>query len=849
MSDISFATLPSNDPTIESIQLKTPVCCNSLQTVRDAAILMQQHAISSILVLSSVDGNVCGIWTAADARKLDFRRSDIPDTLLQHVMSSPVRRVKANCRLSSAASTMLQYGIRRLLVEDNSGQAIGLITQGDIVRQQKIEFYLQFRDVGSCINKPALYLSATLPLADAVEQMQQQDAEAAIVEFDNGERGIIAERDLILCLTQHSVRTTVGELAVTPLLSINCNAILLQAVKLLTEKQLQHIAVYNDNILLGLLSFNDILRQVEYAYIDQLRTALLARDVALRTSADYLRLAHKVIDASLDGIMITDKEGIIQSVNPSFCHITGYNMQDVVGQSPRLLSSGRHDPQFYQQMWQILLQQGRWQGEMWNKRKNGEVYPQWLTITAIRDDEQKISQFAAIFSDISERKQQEHKIHQLAYIDELTGLANRRMFVDRLQLGLATAQRHDHKLAVLFLDVDLFKRINDTLGHQAGDLALKEFARRLCTTVRDGESVARLGGDEFTILLPEVSDTVSVENLARRIISQIEKPVRLLGQEFVLTTSIGIALYPQDGANAEQLVKNADVAMYQAKSCGRNQFCFYRASTGEKNAKELQLEQALREALRLQQLDVHYQPKFELCSGNIVGLEALVRWHHPELGMVSPALFIPLAEKLGLISALGDQVLQRVCLQLDLWRSNMLPVSVNISALQLNDPEFISRLQRILKQANIAPGMIELEITESCLIPNQAEHTQQQLTQLKKLGFKLSIDDFGTGYSSLSYLRRLPIDTLKIDQSFVQDLPDNIGACQIATAIIAMAKALGLNVIAEGIEHQSQLAFLLQAGCDKGQGYLVSRPRSAQDIESMLRGQFTKMAAKAVSGQ
>lgn len=840
MSALKYTKEQDNDPIISTVLLRQLVCCNSSQTVRDAAKLMCQHTISCVLITDEHSGKVCGVWTAADARKLDFSCPAAADTPLTHVMSSPVRSITDSSRLSSAGSAMLQQGIRRLLVVNKYGDAIGLLTQSDIVRQQKIEFYLQFRDVSSCITAAPLELTATMPLAQAVKQMQQLNTEAAIVKFSDGRNGIVTEQDLIHYLAQHNNCVTVGELATAPLLSIAPSATLLQAVKLLTDNDLRHIAVQNENLLIGLLSFNDILRNVEYTYVDQLRTALLARDVALRTSADYLRLAHKVIDASLDGIMITDKDGIIQSVNPSFCEITGYSRQDVIGNSPRILSSGRHSDEFYRNMWQVLLQQGRWQGEIRNKRKNGEEYPQWLTITAIRNEEQQISQFAAIFSDISERKQQEQKIHQLAYVDELTGLANRRMFLDRLQLSLANAHRHNHKLAVMFLDLDLFKRINDTLGHQAGDQALKEVARRISATVREGESAARLGGDEFTILLPEISDGLAIEQLAKRMITQIERPVRLLGQDFFLTTSIGIAMYPQDGNTAEQLVKHADVAMYQAKNGGRNQYCFYQASAGQQNADELKLEQALREALRMQQLDVHYQPKFDLATHQLVGLEALVRWQHSDLGTVSPALFIPLAEKLGLITALGEQVLQRVCLQLQQWQQLAIPVSVNISALQLADTEFVNRLHRIVQLANIVPQLIELELTESCLIPDQAEQTLYQLNQLKALGFTLSIDDFGTGYSSLSYLRRLPLNTLKIDQSFVQDLPDNISARQIVSAIIAMGKALGLDVIAEGIEHQQQLDFLLHAGCDKGQGYLISAPRPAQDITQILSAKAIK---------
>ncbi|CAM5226045.1 putative bifunctional diguanylate cyclase/phosphodiesterase [Alishewanella longhuensis] len=359
-------------------------------------------------------------------------------------------------------------------------------------------------------------------------------------------------------------------------------------------------------------------------------------------------------------------------------------------------------------------------------------------------------------------------------------------------------------------------------------------ARRLQSTLREGESVARIGGDEFTILIPEVSNCKSLQTLAQRIISQLEKPVQLLQQEFFLTTSIGISLYPKDGNSAELLVKHADVAMYQAKSAGRNQYSFYQASSSQQNEDELKLEQALRQALRQQQLEVYYQPKFTLATGKLCGLEALLRWHDTELGSVSPVLFIPLAEKLGLIHQLGEQVLRQVCSQLRIWQDLAVPVAINISALQLTEPDFLSKLINILEQSGVSPSLLELELTESCLIPEQAEYTLSVLTQLKALGLRLSIDDFGTGYSSLSYLRRLPLDALKIDRSFIKDLPASESDSQITLAIIAMAKALGLEVIAEGIELTTQRQFLLDAGCDTGQGFLVSPALPSAEINKWL---------------
>ncbi|GAB3014844.1 EAL domain-containing protein [Bowmanella dokdonensis] len=832
MSVVSLASSCTHfqEPSVAELASRDLITCAASTPLQQVAVLMQQHQVSCILVVEK--GRILGIWTEGDAKKLSFNDGHCYQRPVQEFMTQTVIEVPGHTLLNDAAAMMLQKRIRRLLVVDDEKRPLGILTQTDILRQQRIEFYLKLRDVGSSIGRKPLILEADQSLASGVSVMRAHQVDAAIVSYKDRIPGIITERDLVRVIArgEGASELAVGDLALKPLLTVNRSCTLLQAVDLLKERNFRHLAVCDElEQIVGLLSFSDILANVEQVYVEQLKQALHDRDVALRTSTDYLRLAQKVIDASLDGIMITNIDGVIESVNPSFTQLTGYSAREAIGRKPDLLSSGLHNQTFYQNLWKTLLDQGQWQGEIWNKRKNGQIYPQWLSITAIRSEEGNICQFAGIFSDISERKQQEKKIHQLAYIDELTGLANRRMFMDRLHLALANAHRHHHEMAVLFLDLDLFKRINDSLGHQAGDEALREVARRLQRTVRDGESVARLGGDEFTILLPEVGDTNALSALAKRLVAQFARPIRIKEQDFFLTTSIGISLYPKDSCNAEQLIKHADLAMYQAKSAGRNQYCFYQSSSGQQSDQELRLEQALRTALQQRQLQVAYQPKVALAEDRLVGFEALVRWHDPQLGQISPVNFIPLAEKLGLISQLGAQVLELVCMDIRQGGLAEVPVSVNISTSQLSESDFFHRTCHILNQHGVSAQRIELELTESCLIPEHAEETLVLLTRLRQVGFKLSIDDFGTGYSSLSYLRRLPIDTLKIDRSFIDELPDNREAGQIASAVIAMAKALNLEVVAEGIENTAQYDYLLSAGCQVGQGYFYCPPLSARD--------------------
>ncbi len=832
----------SSGQTVAQVLQKNLICCEPQHSIQQAASLMRQHNISCILVKKKE--LILGIWTESDCKKLDLSDPAVLRQPVSLVMSCPVLSVSEHCSTSDAAALMKQKAVRRLLVTDSAHQAIGIVTQTDLIHQQPLEHYLVLRDISSILVELPLLLQAELTVAQAAILMQQTQRDAAIVQFDceskhSVEYGIVTERDLVHFVAAELTLCTLAEVATRPLLTLPLHSSLLQAVRLLREQGFRHLGVtdsYGKPV--GLLSHNHILLNMEHLYISELKAALQARDKALRSSESSLRLAYKVIEASHDAVMITDARGIIQSVNPSFCKLTGYSMNEAIGQTPNLLSSGQHDESFYQQMWQRLQQQGYWQGEIWNRRKNGEIYPEWLSISAVRDENGAINQYAAIFSDITERKKREQKIHELAYFDELTGLANRRLFQDRLEQALANAKRHNHQLAVLFLDLDLFKRINDTLGHQAGDEALRQVAKRLQKASRAGESVARLGGDEFTMLVPECDGVHDIEKLAQRIVAQFDLPFQIQQNELVLTTSLGISIYPQHGADAGELLKFADAAMYQAKESGRNKYSIYTRSVGQRHDQALQLEQALRKALSLQQLEVYYQPKVDLQTGQIQSLEALVRWHDKDLGEVAPSRFIPIAETLGLIHQLGQQVLRQVCHQLQKWARLAVPVAVNISAKELADPAFLPQLIQILAETAVNPHFLELEITESCLLPERASQTQQVLQQLRQLGIRLAIDDFGTGYSSLSYLRHLPINSLKIDRSFIKALPDNTSDRQITSAIIAMANAMGLDVIAEGVETQSQQDFLLAAGCQFGQGYWFGKAADQYATLQLLQNQL-----------
>ena len=540
------------------------------------------------------------------------------------------------------------------------------------------------------------------------------------------------------------------------------------------------------------------------------------------------RLAAVVFEQSVEAVIVLDTQERFLSVNRSFTDVTGYTLEEVIGQTPRLLKSGRQDVGFYRRMWAQLNELGYWQGEIWNRRKSGEVYPEWLSISAVRDEQGGIVNYVGIFSDISERKAQEARITQLAFFDPLTSLPNRALLMDRLKQALAKAQRGGQQLGVIFMDLDRFKEINDTQGHDVGDLVLIEVARRFLATLRQDETLARLGGDEFVALV-EANHPEDLVTVAMRLQHIFSEPVEVRAHSFVLGVSAGIAMYPEDGSTTEELIKKADIAMYRAKHGGGG-YRFYQSEMGKDLSASLGLAERLRKALATDALQLFYQPQVDLNTGALVGAEALLRWHDAFDGWISPVRFVHIAEERGMISELGAWVLRTACRQVREWQraGTGLPgrLAVNVSVRELEAPDFPERLAAILAELSVDTGSIELELTETCLLHDRAR-VAGVLRALTEQRISVALDDFGTGYSSLSHLAHLPVQKLKIDTSFVENLLRSRHNRGIVQAIIGMAHSLNLGVIAEGIEDSAQAELLLEMGCGEGQGYYLGRPEAA----------------------
>ncbi|MDG4552844.1 MAG: EAL domain-containing protein [Candidatus Competibacter sp.] len=564
---------------------------------------------------------------------------------------------------------------------------------------------------------------------------------------------------------------------------------------------------------------------------------LLGRDARARIAAEArLRLAERVFDDSGEGIVVADTQGRIVEVNRAGENITGYRRAELEGQSPERFAIESHDPGYDRNAWAMLRAQGYWQGEIWSRRKNGEVFPVWLSVSAIRDEKGVVCHYVAMFSDISaskaheaRRKADEARIQHMAHHDFLTGLPNRLLLEVRFGQLLTEARRRRKRFALLFIDLDRFKNINDTFGHGVGDRLLCGVAARLSALVRATDTVSRQGGDEFVVLLSEIGGPDDAVLVARKLLRELGEPCVLEGHDLTVTPSIGIAVAPDDGESLETLLKHADLAMYEAKRQGRNNYQFFQQEMNARTLERLLLENRLRQALKQEEFELFYQPQVDLETGRMVAFEALLRWRHPERGLVLPMDFLPLAEETGLILPMGVWVLREVCRQVAAWRRGPWPeirATVNLSALQFRQPALIEQLRSALADAEVEAEAIELEVAEGVAMQD-AGATVHILRALRAMGVTLAIDNFGTGYSSLAYLKQFPVSVLKIDRSFVGDIGEDIGSAAICAAVIGLARNLGLDVVAEGVETDAQIAWLRAAGCCRAQGFLLGAPLPA----------------------
>ena len=824
------------DLPVERILHPRLLSCPPETPLREAARLMSDARCSSILVMEG--SQLQGIWTERDALTIDFSLPDALDMPISRVMSSPVKTIPGRTSVGEAALRFKLDSVRHYVVVNDGGEHLGIVTQSDVVQNQGVEYFVQLRDVNSVLREPPIWVPGTLPLGEAAKRMREVRRDALVVEGPDGEAGILTERDIIRLISRERLDGAIWEMASKPLVSVAAESSLFHARTLFSENHIRHLGVTGPaGELIGLITYGDILASIEHDYVQDLQKALREREQQLSISNHHLKLAQKVFDTSAEGIMVTDENVCIESVNPAFTRITGYEIGEVLGAKPSILKSGRHNPNFYREMWAALELSGAWQGEIWNRRKNGEIYPEWLSISTVRNQDGRITNYVAIFTDITARKEAEERVHHLAYHDALTGLPNRSLFLEHLDHALHHAHRQGVMVALMFLDLDRFKLINDTFGHAMGDKLLVETASRLSGCVREGDTVSRLGGDEFTVILEDLRSADDAALIARKILDTLSQPMVLDGQELFITPSIGISLYPTDSLYPEPLVKHADAAMYQAKERGRHNYQFYTPDMNSRAFERLAMENKLRRALERNELVLYYQPRVDINSRQVTGMEALLRWNHPERGLVPPSDFIPIAEESGLIVPIGEWVLYTACAQNKRWQEDgfaKLCMAVNISARQFKHSKLVDTVRQVLTETGLDPADLELEITETIAMEH-AEESVKKLAELKAMGVRLSMDDFGTGHSSLSYLKQFPIDSLKIDKSFLQDTSMGSKDAAIAQAISTMAERLQLKVITEGVETQEQLAFLVGNKSGEVQGYYFSHPLPPEEFAALLQ--------------
>lgn len=807
-------------------------------TVYQAIEEMDEERYSCIVI--EEEDKAVGIFTERDIVQLDHEDFNPKTTRLQTVMTSPVLCIPSDTAISDALAMMDQKRIRRLVVESPLGKISGLLTRHDIVRclgGNHIEF---LRD-----------------------KIIEQDRTLKILE-----QQLVLEKDLnrvkkLLTETQHIAHTGSWELILktgelywseesyrifeedsqqfTPSFENFIAAIHPEDKEIVAQAYQSSVDDRTGYSIEHRLLFAD--GRIKYVqedgktfYDDEgnaTRSIGTVQDITERklNEAQLLQYA-KIFNNLAEGVMITDAEQNIIEVNPTFSNITGYSKQEVLGRKPNLLQSGKHDSSFYQQMWQELHRTNRWEGEVWNRKKDGELIPEWMAISCVKDSKGNIINYIAVFTDISIIKKTEKELRFLAHHDSLTKLPNRTLLNERLMQSLKTAHRTQNSIAILFIDLDRFKEVNDNFGHPAGDQMLLEVAHRLQSSLRAEDTVARVSGDEFVILLENIHQPKDVTFITQNIIELFVEPFMINDHQIRITASIGITMSPNDGATATQLLRNADTALYRVKEQGRNSFAFFSEEMATTSMHLMHMRNALHSAIENEDFIVHYQPQIDISSGQIIGTEALVRWQSKQMGEVMPDSFISIAEDTGLIIQLGNIVLRQACQQMKTWLDNgaeLNNISVNLSARQLASETLVKDIISILDETELEAHYLELEVTESTVM--QDEENQKTFDHLQALGIKISIDDFGTGHSSLTRLKHLPISKLKIDRSFIQALPQSEDDGVIVRTVIGLAENLGLEIIAEGTETQAQIDFLKGCDCDMVQGFFFSKPVPADELK------------------
>lgn len=824
----------SKDTPIDRIIQKNLLTCRPDTSIQQAANLMAQRQSSSIVVIK--DKKAVGIWTEHDSLRLDLNDPSFLFKPIKEVMSKPVKTLPYHTTIGVVQNCMHELQIRHILITDEKEKPLGIVSTTDLSLNQGFESYLHIKTIKEIMATNPLIINGNLSLSALIPIMRTQDVELAVVRedmHDSSNDGVISERDLIKYIAVNDISSSINRLATRPVYHLAPNDSLWKARNLFITKKIRHIVIKEGDEVIGTLSHKQVIYGYEGAINEDDCDILKAYEKRFTDFSLDINLTRQIINNSLESILITDKDNTIQFVNPAFTHITGYFPEEVIGKKVSILSSGRHNLKFYQKMWRKIKEHGFWKGEIWNRKKNGQLYLELLKITAIYDTNGEVINYLGTCSDITYIRENERKIERLAFYDPLTTLPNRRLFENQITEAIKSSQRLNKQLAVIYLDLDHFKSINDTLGHEAGDKLLIILTNRIKLALRTTDILARIGGDEFVILLHDIKQIDSVELVCQRISKKLNEAVKLNEHTLRVGCSLGVSIFPEHGQTATELLRNADIAMYRAKAEGRNTYALYQAQMQLPQSRFLALNTAFREAVETtEELYFVYQPIVNF-DGQMTFVEALARWKHPELGDISPLEFIQLAERTGLIKDFSAISCQLLISQISKWLDKgfaLKPVSINISPLQFWDQGFTDSFLEFLHKKKIPTNLFKIELTEGVIL----SHHQKAIEKLNTLhdnGIKIYIDDFGTGYSSLSYLDKLPISGIKIDQQFIKNMSTNKASRAILAAVASLAKELGVLSVAEGVETEEQFKTLQSFGIDLMQGYYIDKPLSSEEFE------------------